>query len=273
MTAPEEMVGAFERLHRMRVTVHDVAGVLSGGLSSGRIGHADARCRAVKAAGHQAICSAFDVERLRSEVGHLPEGRIHVCPAGLVEWVVPVLREGRLLFIVFAGVRLPGDLPGIVRARRQVDQSLSAPTVDLDEASDLLEALRQLAARLRAWIAEHRAAATGTEAASTTRLSRIMSFIDLHHREELPLSRLARELGLSPVRASREVRRLTGRTFVDLLREARLGTAVDLLCHSDLPIGSVAMRSGFTDESHFHRHFRERFGRTPRAMRIRERGP
>jgi AraC-like DNA-binding protein len=63
------------------------------------------------------------------------------------------------------------------------------------------------------------------------------------------------------------VRHLFGTTFVQLVTDKRLRTAVTLLRNTDLPVLEVAHRSGFADVSTFHRVFRRRFGITPRTYR------
>ena len=64
------------------------------------------------------------------------------------------------------------------------------------------------------------------------------------------------------------VREEFGVTFSELITSHRLERAAALLKHSDLPIATIALNSGFGDVSSFHRRFKARFGTTPRAFRL-----
>lgn len=96
----------------------------------------------------------------------------------------------------------------------------------------------------------------------------IARFIAQRHAQDVRLADLARELHLSEDRAGREVRRLNGRGFAELLAEARLVTAASLLRTTDLPVLQVGQQAGFGDPSHFHLCFRRRFGCSPGAWRL-----
>ena len=151
----------------------------------------------------------------------------------------------------------------------------------LDQAAhaheDVLEGLRQLAARLRLWEDDHPTwpreapAERGGAGAPTSRADRVRRWIQVHHRSECRLNDLADELGLSPSQTSRAVRISTGRGFAELVVETRLTTARALLVETDLPVIDVAIRSGFGDRSHFHRVFRKAFGVSPHHWR--QQGP
>ncbi len=53
-------------------------------------------------------------------------------------------------------------------------------------------------------------------------------------------------------------------------RTLRLKRAADLLAHSTLPVGEVALSSGFSIPSSFSRAFREAFGFPPNQVRRRK---
>lgn len=88
-------------------------------------------------------------------------------------------------------------------------------------------------------------------------------------RLDLSLEGLAASHRITP----RQVQRLfeqDGVTFTAFVLGARLDFARRLLCDSataGVPIGRVALDSGFSDLSYFNRCFRRRFGCTPSEMR------
>jgi len=284
---PERSITAFEQLHHLTVTVHDPAGLLWPVLDPARLSHRQAPCRAVKALGHESACQRHDGSTLQSTLAaHHRDGRVHVCHAGFVEWVVPGLHRQGLDFLVFAGLRragprLQGRVPVAPRTTG-IPGALAQPLalVEAEEADLLLEALSQLAARLSRWCDDHRgeeapkpparrvaqAFPTITEPLARRRLL-VRYFLDQNYQRDIGLADLARHLGLSPSRAGHAVAESCGDGFVALLRQTRLRAAGSLLRHTDLAISDVALRSGFNDIAHFHRCFRQRFGTTPHAYR------
>lgn len=276
---PEQAVAAFEQIHGLSMTIHDLQGTLCGFLGAGRFSHRHPVCRSAKILHGGQACVDFDVRQVRLAAAAMPEGRIHVCHAGLVEWVVPVFRNLQLAWVLFAGVRLAGpDLrpdyrqpPG--RRTRQIIVD-GVATVNADEANRVMEHLRQVAARLKVWAEElprHQdVAATARFAAPEEKSLRqliIRRFVQQHHVQRVTLGELAEALHLSIDRAGHTVRECCGKTFGELLTEARIQTASNLLRHLDLSVAEVAARSGFEDLGHFHRTFRRTMQATPARYR------
>lgn len=275
----EQAIAAFERLHRLTVTVHDLRGDLWHQIAPQRLVHRHPLCRAVKGATlGESRCRRFEMEELRLALARSGRGRCHVCHAGLVEWAAPVRSAAGLDWVLFAGVRRAGPRLGLAARDAQPPtraewrgQALPEP-VDDAEAADLLEALHALAARLEQLRREQPAATReawqrGAGDGAAHRAAGIARFLAQRHTEDVRLADLARELRLSEDRAGREVRRLLGRGFAELLAEARLVTAATLLRTTDLPVLAVGQRAGFGDASHFHARFRRRFGASPGAFR------
>jgi AraC-like DNA-binding protein len=82
---------------------------------------------------------------------------------------------------------------------------------------------------------------------------------------------LAGELGWSPYQLNRRLKRHLGITVRQLLVKTRIDTASALLRETSLPIGEIAQRSGYFDQSAFTRQFRKSTGLTPRQYRHRHR--
>lgn len=90
-------------------------------------------------------------------------------------------------------------------------------------------------------------------------------------REPSSLSDLAGEVGVSREHLARTFRRHAGCTVGEFLRRRRLLKASEMLRRTALPISRVAQRSGFADQSHMTRIFREYLGVTPLRHRERRR--
>lgn len=279
MSSPETAIHAFERIHRLHVTIHDLRGNLAPLLHDVRARHQHPLCRCVKAGGGESRCVNFEMLRLRREAHTLAQGRYHVCHAGLVEWVLPVYRGAdglELEWMLFAGVRAPG--PGLRNAAREPLTRFDhepwqpgvppPPAVDDDEAADILEHLRQLGARLSSLVHGSDALRKNPGNPGLDRATLIRRFIQTHSgRPAVRLAELARELGVTEDRATHIIRGACGKTYRELLTEARLITARELLRLSALPVLEVALASGFLEVAHFNRLFRRETGQTPTEYR------
>jgi AraC-like DNA-binding protein len=281
-SVPEQAIQAFERLSDTRVSVHDLVGTLIPFLPPERFRHIHPLCAAVKVH-HGESCIDFSIRRLRREISSQPDGRVQVCFAGLVEFVVPVFQRRQLEWVFFAGPRTPGrKLRNAVRDTNPLPKpspwpagTAMPPPIDDAEAQTILENLRQLAARLRVWSTEMQTSGAsyktpGLDAFSddlATRRARIRYFISTRHTNPARLADLAELLHLSESRAGHAVKEACGQTFSKLINEARLRTASGLLQHTNLSVLEIALRSGFEEISHFHRCFRARFKTTPLQYR------
>ncbi|WP_448954644.1 GlxA family transcriptional regulator [Labrys neptuniae] len=85
--------------------------------------------------------------------------------------------------------------------------------------------------------------------------------------DRLGIAGLAERLKVSPDKLERSFRSEMGVSPRTYYRSMRLRRAHDLLAHSTLPVGEVALACGFWSMSSFSRAFRERYGYTPREVR------
>jgi two-component system response regulator YesN len=94
-----------------------------------------------------------------------------------------------------------------------------------------------------------------------------LDYIRKHMEHDIRRDGVARHMGLSPGHLSDLLKERTGRSFVDLLREARVEHACELLGGTDLPLSEITLACGFCDQSYFTRVFRELRSITPRQYR------
>jgi AraC-like DNA-binding protein len=285
LQTPENSIATFERLHGVRITLHDIAGTITPFLRPERFSHVHPLCQAVKVQ-HSHRCINFGIHDLRNNILNYADGRIQVCFAGFVEVALPVFHNRALEWVLFAGPWMPGKkLQHAVRdsqprlSSRPWNADATLPSeIDDDRAALMLEALRQLAARLLSWRQEiGRGPVTSSDIATkrqkindlTSRRIFITRYIHEHHARPIRLSDLAEALHLSQTRCGHLVSQLCNATFNSLLLDARMRTASGMLRHTNLPISEVVMRSGFSDVSHFHKYFKKRFGVSPLKYRKR----
>ncbi len=81
------------------------------------------------------------------------------------------------------------------------------------------------------------------------------------------LEELANEMNVALSTASKIVKKSTGLTFKELLKQQRLLRATNLLEHTRLPITDIIEMVGYDNTSYFHRIFKETYQMSPKQYR------
>lgn len=103
------------------------------------------------------------------------------------------------------------------------------------------------------------------------KLRRAIALIDHHLSDEeegrVALRTVARDVHMSYFHFSRAFKQSMGMTATNYIAERRIERAKKLLEETELPISEIALRSGFSSQSHFTTAFRRLAGATPKAFR------
>jgi AraC family transcriptional regulator len=99
------------------------------------------------------------------------------------------------------------------------------------------------------------------------RLQRVVDYVREHLAQDLSLHELARIAGLSSSHFKMQFRESTGMPVHQYVIAARVEHALDLLIRTSLPVSEIALRAGFSNQSHLSRHVRRLHGVTPAALR------
>jgi len=91
--------------------------------------------------------------------------------------------------------------------------------------------------------------------------------IAAHTNADLSLADVANAVGLSVAHFSRAFKKSAGLSPHQWLLQARVDTAKTLLADPDLTLAQVALRSGFSDQSHLTKVFSRMAGTTPGSWR------
>lgn len=176
----------------------------------------------------------------------------------------PENRRNPFLFLTEEGenARL-SSLPAFRRAMDELRQGFSAPEIDV--------VLRFLNAIVRNFSDVRRAAAAETalvpgQGSTRWKLGRVTDYIDANLGEKLPLATLARVFGASVSHFKTLFKPMTGMTVHRYVMQRRVERARELL-DGGVPIATVAIETGFTDQSHLARWMRRLLGVTPRHVR------
>jgi AraC family transcriptional regulator len=98
-------------------------------------------------------------------------------------------------------------------------------------------------------------------------LSRIRDRIEVELHKKLSLASLAKESGYSRAHFLRMFRAATGLTPHQYVLERRLGAAQQLLRQSRMSLADIALKCGFSSQTHMNDTFRKRLGTTPLEYR------
>jgi AraC family transcriptional regulator len=86
-------------------------------------------------------------------------------------------------------------------------------------------------------------------------------------RDRLRLSAIAAAVNVHPVHLAREFRRHFNCSMGEYVRRLRIDFACRKLSSSDMPLVTIALAAGFTDQSHFSREFKRITGFSPNQYR------
>jgi len=163
-----------------------------------------------------------------------------------------------------AGAGIPLDSPRELRSTptrtiaRRLHREFSHPDAlsSLTAESLLLELLA-----LTGREANHpRAAGSGW-------LQRVEDILRRRFAEPIGLGEVAAIAGVHPVHVARVFRREYGCSIGEFVRRVRIDAAREELAHGKAPIAEIAIRLGFSDQSHLHRMFKRLTGMTPKQFR------
>ena len=95
---------------------------------------------------------------------------------------------------------------------------------------------------------------------------KLLRYIENHYKDG-KLSNLAELLHCDLYWLSRMVKKLTGKTYTELVQTKRLNQAAFLLSTTKLTVADIGMAVGYDNLSYFHRIFQDKFGVSPKGYR------
>lgn len=99
------------------------------------------------------------------------------------------------------------------------------------------------------------------------RMERIYHHVEKHFQRPIPLEEVAKLINMTVPAFCRYFKKLTNRTFTQMVNEFRITYASRLLRDEHMSIAAVSFESGFNNLSHFNKQFRLITGVSPREYR------
>ena len=99
------------------------------------------------------------------------------------------------------------------------------------------------------------------------RMRRFLEYIEEHLDQDISLEEMAASAGVSKTEVLRCFHKTLQTTPYSYVMETRLSKAADLLAETGLPVGEIASRTGFNQQSYFGKRFKEKMGVTPLEYR------
>ena len=108
---------------------------------------------------------------------------------------------------------------------------------------------------------------SGRDGSSANVVRNACDYIEANYmRDDISLSTIAREVGLSPTYFSALFKKETGRGLSDYLNMVRIDKSKQLLCCTSKMIYEIAFEVGFQDYRYFSQIFKKYTGQTPRQF-------
>ncbi|MFI3173062.1 MAG: response regulator [Eubacteriales bacterium] len=98
-------------------------------------------------------------------------------------------------------------------------------------------------------------------------VKQVKRYLKQNYAEDISMSDMARELGISVNYLSALFKKVTGETLKDYRIFLRMEKAMDLLRNSNEQISSIALIVGYDNEQYFSRFFKQKIGCTPSQYR------
>jgi len=282
----QQLLATIQSLTGLRTVIYDndrfTARAGRHAIDNAFTGHRCEFCTLVRnSPGSEDGCRRSDIEEAVQEAGARREPFLHLCHAGLIEVVMPVVWRGEHVATVFCGQALVEGSPAAdkdwIRKRwRELQLSQkrilpayrALPHVSKEQLVQVGRVLFLALGRLAQ--AESRAAldrALSTERSPVVHKAR--AYVDQHFREPvMGIARVAAQVGVSAAHLSRVFHRTVGITFSDYLTERRIEEAKDLLRSTNLKIADVTDQVGYAHQSYFGRIFKRLTGQSPSRYRL-----
>ena len=238
-------------------------------LTDSRLSPAHARhvcpfCDAVKTIALER-CIQHDTGCIARELRVRPEPFLLRCHAGAAELLVPVRDDDRVIGVVMYGPFRPEV--SAVGNYECAEEAFRKLPVWQPEFRNALETLVRVALHELIELLYLRSPEILPYRTRDPRIVEALEYLRGHYMEPVRLRSVAKKVSLSESRFSHLFRLECGLDFSSCLLELRIRVARQLLAGTDLAVGEIAARCGFSNQNRFATIFRRRTGMTATEFR------
>ncbi len=195
---------------------------------------------------------------------------VYKCHAGLTEATAPILENGRIIgYLLFGQVTDNKNKQEFFEEMTELCRRY-AISEDLSDKIKKIKYRNMHQIRAASKVLD---ACTGylqlkgmVSLSGRQSIRPIEEFIDAHLSEDLSVSRLSRELGISRTRLYEMTKPYFDGGIASLIRHKRLEKAKTLLKTRDMTVAEIAETVGFSDYNYFLRSFKAKYGLSPKKM-------
>ncbi len=193
---------------------------------------------------------------------------IYRCRHGLTEIISPIYSFGVLTGYLMMGQVMPeeGDTEGMFSAIRRYDGEADAEAL-IAATPRLSEEKAKAYVRIMSMCAEKLTTDNILPYAKRTVGQIVRRYVDEHYGDRIVISEMCRAIGYSKSTLYTSFRKEYGITINEYITKVRIDEATKLLVDRDIPIGDVAERVGFRNQSYFSNIFAAERGMTPSEYR------
>ena len=209
-------------------------------------------CISTKRKYGESICTRHDTETLANSLKEPePAPRLHRCPAGAEEFLIPVMNPPRIL-----GAVLVGPFRGITgNSNLPVWRAELAPVLERIVKKNIVPLCREI------YLFSPR------HTVDDPRIAEVLDYLDIHFSKNITLKMAAERVYLSESRLSHLFKEKCGEDFSTYLAKVRVSEAESLLRDTLLSTEEIVLRCGFTNRSHFSCIFKKYNGMAPGQFR------
>ncbi len=193
----------------------------------------------------------------------------HFCHAGVMDAVIPILKENQLIgYILLGRMRVLAfeEIQNRLSWLPHADQALQTMYEELPTYGERqLQSLFKLASVLVSFLlTEHI-----VHAEDDAFVKQVEKHIDAHLSEPLSVELLCRAFGLSKSSLYERFHLVFGQTVGEYILQKRMEKAYALVCESTLSMAEIAEQVGICDYSYLSRLFRKKYACAPCTLRKR----
>jgi transcriptional regulator GlxA family with amidase domain len=116
-------------------------------------------------------------------------------------------------------------------------------------------------------IIESNDASYALSAVDLARINRVYAYVIANYTQEVHLDEVAHLANMTETAFCRYFKKVTKKTFVEMVTEFRIKHACELLRSSQLNMAEICFESGFGNLSHFNKQFKHYMNETPLQYR------